>query len=113
MWEQYFGWSNLVYILGAYALGPMPFLILTSFRHYAVYISTFAFRSPPVAHGYLMRDCKLYKTIALMHLSKRLIPLDSLPEDLPGVALAVAGFSITILATIQLGMVRTYFGSEL
>jgi hypothetical protein len=27
--------------------------------------------------------------------------------------LAVVGFSITILATMQLGMVRTYFGSEL
>ena len=27
--------------------------------------------------------------------------------------MAATGFSITILATIQLGMVRTYFGSEL
>lgn len=113
MFEEYFGWSNLVYILACYALGPLPFLILTSFRHYSVYITTFAYRKPPVAHGYLMRDCKLYKTIALMHLSKRLLPLVSVPDDLPGVAMATIGFGITILATIQLGMVRTYFGSEL
>jgi hypothetical protein len=113
MFEQNVGWSNLSYVLGAYALGPLPFLILTSFRHYAVYMTTFAYRSPPVAHGYLMRDAKLYKTIAMMHLSKRLFPLISLPNDLPGVAMAVVGFSITILATMQLGMVRTYFGSEL
>lgn len=113
MWEMNVGWSNLVYILTAYALGPTPFLILTSFRHYAVYMSTFAYREPPVGHGYLMRDAKLYKTIALLHLSKRLLPYIKLPQDLPGVALAALGFSVTILATVQLGMVRTYFGSEL
>jgi hypothetical protein len=60
-----------------------------------------------------MRDCKLYKTIALLHLGRRLLPLVIIPEDLPGVALAMVGFGITILATMQLGMVRTYFGSEL
>jgi hypothetical protein len=113
MWEMNFGWPNLVYILGAYSLGPTPFLILTSFRHYAVYMSTFAYREPPVGHGYLMRDAKLYKTIALLHLGKRLLPYVQIPQDLPGVALAAAGFSITIMATMQLGMVRTYFGSEL
>jgi len=60
-----------------------------------------------------MRDCKFYKTIALMHLSKRILPLVELPRDFVGIAMAIAGFSITILATMQLGMVRTYFGSEL
>ena len=113
MFEMHVGWSSLVYILTSYALGPTPFLLLTSFRHYAVYITTFAYRDPPVALGYLMRDCKLYKTLALMHLAKRLLPLVNLPEDIPGVALAATGFAITILATFQLGMVRTYFGSEL
>jgi hypothetical protein len=113
MFEQYVGWSNLVYIGIAFALGTTPFMILTSFRHYCIYMATFAYRNPPVAHGYLMRDAKLFKTIALMHLSKHLLPLVKLPRDIPGVALAVIGFSITILATMQLGMVRTYFGSEL
>mmetsp|Transcript_28936 Transcript_28936/g.43702 ORF Transcript_28936/g.43702 Transcript_28936/m.43702 type:complete len:592 (-) Transcript_28936:79-1854(-) len=110
---EYFGWDNLFYIGFCYALGPLPFLILTSFRHYAVYMSTFAFRSRPVAHGYLMRDAKLYKTIALCHLGRRLLPLVMLPRDLPGLCLAVAGFGITMLATARLGFVRTYFGSEL
>ena len=113
MWEMYVGWSNLVYISAAYAMGPTAFLILTSYRHYCIYMATFAYRSPPVALGTLMRDSKLYKTIALMHLSKRILPLVELPQDIPGVALATLGFSITILATVQLGMVRTYFGSEL
>ena len=113
MFELYVGWSNLVYILTAYAMGPTPFLILTSFRHYAIYITTFAYRKPNVAHGFLMRDSKLFKTIALLHLSKRLLPLVVVPRDVPGVIMATCGFAITILATIQLGMVRTYFGSEL
>ena len=113
MFEQYFGWSNLVYILLCYALGPTAFLILTSFRHYMIYMTTFAFRDPPVAHGYLMRDAKLFKTIALAHLARRLLPLVQLPRDVPGLLLAVAGFSITMMATARLGFVRTYFGSEL
>lgn len=111
--ELHVGWNNLVYLLGAYALGSLPFLILTSYRHYTIYIAAFAYRSPPIGHGYLMRDAKLFKTIAIMHLAKRLLPVINLPVDLPGVGLAAIGFSITILATVQLGMVRTYFGAEL
>lgn len=113
VFQENVGWSNLVYIGFAYALGPLPFLILTSFRHYLVYITTFAFRQPMVAHGEFMRDVWLYKTMALTHLSKRLLPLVELPQDAPGLLLALAGFSITMLATARLGMVRTYFGSEL
>lgn len=118
VWEEYFGWSNLVYIAASYALFSRPvFEILTSFRHYIVYMTTFAFRRQPpyqpVAHGYLMRDAKLYKTISLMHLARRLLPLLQWPRDVPVVALASIGFGTTILATARLGMVRTYFGSEL
>lgn len=113
MFEEYFGWSNAVYLISCYMLGPLPFLILTSFRHYMVYMTTFAFREPQVAHGYLMRDAKLYKTVALMQLGRRLLPLVVLPRDLGGVLLATAGFSVTMLATARLGFVRTYFGSEL
>jgi hypothetical protein len=112
-WEESFGWSNLVYVLATYAMGEKIFLIATSFRHYMVYMCTFAFRSPPVAHGQLMRDAKLFKTLALMHLGRRLLPLVQLPQDLPGVLMATCGFAITIVATAQLGFVRTYFGSEL
>jgi len=113
MWELHVGWPNFVYVIAAYLMGDIPFLILTSFRHYCIYISTFAYRTPSVAHGYLMRDCKFYKTLALMHLSKRILPLVQLPRDTLGVALAFSGFTITVLATVQLGMVGTYFGSEL
>lgn len=113
LWEEYVGWSNLVYVLVSYALGPTPFLILTSFRHYCVYMATFAYREPMVAHGYLMRDSKLYKTIAVMHLASRLLPMVELAKDWPVLVLAAMGFGTTILATVRLGMVRTYFGSEL
>lgn len=111
--QEHVGWSNLAYIGFAFALGPVPFLILTSFRHYLVYITTFAFRQPMVAHGEFMRDVWLYKTIALTHLSARLLPLVEFPQDGPGLLLALLGFFITMSATAQLGMVRTYFGSEL
>jgi Phospholipid methyltransferase len=107
------GWDNLVYIGVCRLLGPLPFLILTSFRHYAIYITTFAYREPMVAHGYLMRDAKLYKTISMLHLAKRLLPMVQLPRDIFGLIGCALFFSLTILATARLGMVRTYFGSEL
>ncbi|CAB9499305.1 Inherit from NOG: Phospholipid methyltransferase [Seminavis robusta] len=107
------GWTNLIYILGCYAMGPTPFLVLTSFRHYCIYITTFAFRNPPVAHGEFMRDVLLFKTVAISHLSRRLLPMVDLPNDAPGLLLVLAGFATTMLATARLGMARTYFGSEL
>jgi hypothetical protein len=113
IFEQHVGWANLVYVLVAYALGSTPFFLLTSFRHYVIYMTTFAFRDPPVAHGYLVRDCKLFKSLALAHLARRLLPMVELPRDIPGILMASVGFSITILATARLGFVRTYFGSEL
>ncbi len=60
-----------------------------------------------------MRDARLFKTIALMHLARYLLPLVQLPRDTVAVLLVTIGFTITMLATARLGMVRTYFGSEL
>jgi Phospholipid methyltransferase len=111
--EEKVGWYNLAYVSCAYALGPLPFLILTSFRHYCIYICTFAYRQPMVAHGEFMRDVLLFKTLAISHLSRRLLPMVELPKDAPGLLLVLAGFATTMLATARLGMVRTYFGSEL
>lgn len=124
--EQFVGWSNLVYVMGtaaiAYAIEkPLVFVIATSFRHYLLYITTLAFGRPnaassinkPAAHGFLMRDAKLYKTIALAHLGRRILPLVDVRGDWPAVLAAAAGFAVTIAATARLGMVRTYFGAEL
>ncbi|GAX14631.1 hypothetical protein FisN_6Lh416 [Fistulifera solaris] len=113
IFEEHVGWSNLVYLLASYAMGATPFLILTSFRHYVVYITTFAFREPDVGHGYLMRDAKLYKTVSMMHIARRILPLVAMQNDWPAVLLAFAGFGTTLAATARLGMVRTYFGTEL
>lgn len=113
LWVEHVGWDNAVYLAASYALGPLPFLLLTSFRHYAVYLTTFAYRSPMVAHGYLVRDARLYKTVSLTHLARRLWPLVALPRDAPCLLLAGLGFATTVLATARLGVVRTYFGAEL
>ena len=117
LWEEYFGWSNAVYLVACYSVAggatTTTFLILTSFRHYIVYMTTLAFRQPMVGHGYLMRDAKLYKTIALMHLGRRFLPLVDMPKDAVAVLTVACGFGITIAATARLGMVRTYFGAEL
>ena len=115
---EHFGWNNLVYIGAVYLLGgcdsaSWTFLILTSFRHYAMYVTTFAYRQPMVAIGCLMRDAKIYKTISMVHLARRLLPMVELPRDSIGLLIMSAGFVITLLATARLGMVRTYFGTEL
>jgi hypothetical protein len=111
------GWWNLVYISAAIALGAATTwnatVLLTSYRHYALYITTFAYRNPPVAFGNLMRDAKLFKTLALAQLAYRIIPTINMTQDWPALCMVVMGFAITVSATAQLGFVRTYFGSEL
>lgn len=111
--EENVGWSNLVYVAVAYSLGPLPFLILTSYRHYCIYITTFAYRLSMVAHGEFIRDVLFFKIVAISHLSRRLLPMVELPHDATGLLLVLVGFSITMLATARLGKIRTYFGSEL
>ena len=125
------GWWNLVYILGSLVLGtlnnkfhftalPIGTLLL-SYRHYLLYMTTFAYREPKVAFGNLMRDAKLFKTLALVQLAYRILPvieLDTIKSnflinDATCTLVSVLGFSITLLATARLGFVRTYFGSEL
>lgn len=112
--EEYIGWNNLAYILSAYyLLPPTAFMIATSFRHYLSYMTTFAFREPTVAHGVFIRDAKLYKSISMMHLARRLLPLVNVATDAPALAVIASGFAVTVLATVRLGNLRTYFGSEL
>lgn len=120
VWEEHFGWQNLAYVLGSYLLSvavgePRVFVVLTSFRHYTTYITTFKYREPAVAHGYLMRDAKLYKTISMMHLARTMLPLVDWTDSTHVMALGISlfGFGTTLLATWRLGMVRTYFGCEL
>ena len=123
--EEYVGWNNVTYIVGAYLLSGYDttswiFVITTSFRHYVLYMTTFAYRTPPVALGNLMRDAKLYKTISMLHLARLLVPMvlsswssAGVGGTWVGLGLALACFSVTILATTRLGLVRTYFGAEL
>ena len=116
--EERIGWSNMFYIATAYVLGgsdstSWTFLILTSFRHYCVYITTFAYRDPPVALGCLIRDGQVYKIISNIHWARRLWPMVELSRDWPGILMALAWFAITLLACDRLGLERTYFGTEL
>lgn len=48
-----------------------------------------------------------------MHLARRILPLMQVQRDFPAILAVAGGFAITITATARLGMVRTYFGSEL
>ena len=118
LFVMYIGWWNLVYLVASVAVGhvlknELATVVLTSYRHYALYISVFAYRTPPVAIGNVMRDAKLYKTLALGQLAYRLLPIVDVEKDYPALCVMAAGFATTILATAQLGFIRTYFGSEL
>lgn len=108
-----FGWNNLVYFLCARAFGTRAFLVLTSFRHYVLYITTFGYRRPAVAYGDFVKDCKIYKTVALFHLVRMMYPKIDCVRDVVGVLCVAAGYVVTLMATYRLGFVRTYFGSEL
>ena len=103
---QYVGWWNMVYVAVAWCLGPVLFLIATSFRHYMLYMATYQWREE-VDFGIFVRDAKFFKMLAWLHIGCRLPALSW------WVIPVLIGLSITLLATWRLGTVRTYFGAEL
>jgi hypothetical protein len=103
---QYVGWWNMVYVAVTWCLGPTLFLIATSFRHYILYMATYQWREE-VNFGVFVRDAKLFKTLAYLHIGCRLPALSW------WVIPVVIGLFITMMATWRLGTVRTYFGAEL
>jgi len=109
----FFGWNNLVYCLCAYALGPVPFLVMTSYRHYLLYITTFGFRRPAVAYGNFLRDANLFALMAKSRLLYIMYPKVEFARDFYALSIVACGFSIALFARHRIGEVRTFFGSEL
>ncbi len=136
------GYSNMVMYLAIAAAAAAlhsfaVFLALSSFLHYGRYIRTFYLqKARDFDYEVFTRDVMLYKTVAvaqllLLWLAPLLLSLfpvaftDALvPPSVAQAAgratvsplvvvVAVVGFGITMAATAQLGMLRTYFGSEL
>ena len=113
-WEKYIGWSNSVYVAAAYFLfGPTEFMVLTAFRHYAMYIATLAWREPTVAQGAFIRDARLFKLMSNIQIGICLYPYVVLSEDMVGLGIAALGGLVAFAATLRLGTERTYFGAEL
>jgi len=111
--EYFFGWNNLVYCLFAYALGPVAFLVMTSYRHYLLWISTFGFRKPAVAYGVFLRDANVFAIMAKIRLFYIMYWKVEFSRDCVALLCIACGLSVATLARYHLGEVRTFFGSEL
>jgi hypothetical protein len=116
LWEH-IGPANLVYValmafLG-WAVDYRIFLVGTSFVHYFRYIGTY-FSRADVDFGVFKRDALFFKAVTLVHLAV-LYGRATLSSALDpvSIALAAAGYGISMAATGALGIDRTYFGSEL
>eukprot|EP01126_Amoeba_proteus_P007474 TRINITY_DN12692_c0_g1_i1.p1 TRINITY_DN12692_c0_g1~~TRINITY_DN12692_c0_g1_i1.p1 ORF type:complete len:361 (-),score=38.25 TRINITY_DN12692_c0_g1_i1:47-1129(-) len=112
--EVYVGLSNLLYLFSvtvcSYFVGPSFWLVCTSFRHYFMYLGTYYYRTN-ISYGRFKQDCLLYKGLAFCNLAY-FYWLD-LHYNLLSLVLMLFGFGLASLATIVLGIDRTYFGSEL
>lgn len=123
--ETLIGQKNLVYIGMLLVLWRITgryevFLVCTSFVHYCRYIGTYYCRSG-IDFGCFKRDVLFFKTLALIQLCL----FYAFPGFMSGasdvtlafdpisVAMIVAGYATSMLATKALGIDRTYFGSEL
>lgn len=104
--------SALAYATGSYQV----FLALTSVVHYIRYITTFYVRKG-IDFGSFKRDVLLFKSLALMQLGYLYFigPMraGTFQLDVLSLAMMVAGYSVSIMATQALGIDRTYFGAEL
>ncbi len=112
--ERFIGFGNLTYTLAclilSIAIGSiLPFLAGMSFIHYLFYIGTFA-RREGVSFGKFKRNVIYYKSIAILLL---LCLAYQYPPDFFGAILILGGFTIAGLASLRLGVNRTYFSAEL
>lgn len=116
--EGVLGWANLSYLLGLALLALVArtytvFFVGTSFMHYLVYMGTYHQRVN-IAYCAWKRDALLYKTLALMQAGLQFVfCFDYSAPDFVSIGLCAFGFGLAFLATLALGVDRTYFGWEL
>lgn len=117
--ETLLGLRNLAYLFFVSVLWQVTgvyevFFVLTSFVHYFRYISTFYIRRG-IDFGSFKRDVLLFKSIALAQLIYHyLFPSTQVFQlDFVSLAMIVTGYTISSLATLAIGVDRTYFAAEL
>jgi len=90
------------------------FLVCTSFVHYVRYISTFYIRRG-IDFGSFKRDVLLFKTLALLQLIYHYLYPSTLAFhwDVVSIAMIITGYTVSALATMAIGVDRTYFAAEL
>jgi hypothetical protein len=118
--ETLLGQRNVVYLLFMLALWWVTglygvFMACTCYVHYFRYISTFYVRRG-IDFGCFKRDVLLFKSVALAQLFYHyFFPSAAHPFQWDPVSLAmiVAGYAVSAMATNAIGIDRTYFGAEL
>mmetsp|Transcript_9516 Transcript_9516/g.15790 ORF Transcript_9516/g.15790 Transcript_9516/m.15790 type:complete len:732 (+) Transcript_9516:165-2360(+) len=117
--ETLIGLRNLTYLASMLALWYVTgvyeiFLAFTSYVHYFRYISTYYVRRG-IDFGSFKRDVLVMKSVALLQLFYHyLFPTTTTFEfDFISIAMIVAGYVVSVMATEAIGIDRTYFGSEL
>lgn len=104
--------TTVAYITNCYEV----FLVCTSYVHYFRYISTYYVRKD-IDFGSFKRDVLLFKTIALAQLFHMYViaPIraGTFEFDVISLAMIIAGYTVSMMATNALGIDRTYFGVEL
>ena len=90
------------------------FLLLTSYLHYLMYISTYYHREK-VSFGQFKRNAVVYKTISVVQILGLYAynMYQSGTVDALSMGMIAAGWGLSFAATQALGIDRTYFGWEL
>ena len=121
-WTVIFEWvarnigpTNLVYVallggLSAATGSTLPLLLGAGYVHYLLYLSVWALRDG-VSWGTFLRDAVFYKTVSY----GTLFAIYAWNFELSPLSLAAifGGFGLSASAASALGVVRTYFGTEL
>jgi len=128
--DKLFGTRNILYVFGASLAGWTTgsysvFLGLTQYVHYCRYITTY-YKRKQANYGMFKRDVLFFKSVALLNLAYMVLkPLwvkgtsveglkaNDILENIPGFAMIIVGYGVSVAATAALGVDGTYFGIEL
>ncbi|CAA0118189.1 Uncharacterised protein [BD1-7 clade bacterium] len=112
--QRYCGAANLAWVgvcAGATAISGNPVWMLagTSYVHYLIYIRTFSTRER-LSFNTFRRDATFFKTVSMLQLF--MWAGIYFQPSLIALLLVIVGYSISALAAMRLGPVRTFFGAE-
>eukprot|EP01038_Epipyxis_sp_PR26KG_P009099 gene9099-12270_t len=117
--ESMIGQRNILYVCFALGLWRATgsyevFFALTSFVHYIRYISTFYYRKG-IDFGSFKRDVFLFKCMALAQIFYHYFFPQTTPFvlDWISILMTLCGYYVSSMATVAIGIDRTYFAAEL